>query len=71
MSFLPAEGPTPWDAFSGFVASVYESWHVLINVVAIIAAAFFLRWLILLILRRSIERVVSGVKKTHNVQETQ
>lgn len=71
MSFLPAEGPTPWDAFSGFVASVYESWHMLINVVAIIAAAFFLRWLILLILRRSIERVVSGVKKTHNVQETQ
>lgn len=71
MSVLPVEETTAWSGFFGFLASFYESWHLLINIVAIIVGAFVLRWLILLILRRSIERVVSGVKKTHNVEETQ
>lgn len=71
MSPLPTEDSTPWGAFVGFVTSVYEPWHVLINIVIIVAGAFFIRWLVLVIVRRSIDRVVSGVKKSHNVQETQ
>lgn len=71
MSPLPTEDSTPWGSFVDFVNAVYEPWHVLINIFIIITAAFFLRWLILLVLRRSIDQVISGVKKTHNVQETQ
>ncbi len=71
MSLLPTADTTPWDVFVGFINSVYEPWHVLINIVAIIIGAFVVRWLFLLIMRRSIDRVVTGVKKTHNVQETQ
>lgn len=56
-----------WDALGGFVVE----WRVPITVVGIIVGAFLVRWLLLVILRRSIERVVSGVKKTHNVEETQ
>lgn len=71
MSLLPADDPTPWGAFTGFVAFVYGQWHVLIDIVVIVIGAILIRWLILLIIRRSIDRVVSGVKKSHNVQETQ
>ena len=71
MSLLPTDDSTPWGAFTGFLVSVYEPWHVLINIVVIIVGAFVVRWLILLVMRRSIDRVVSGVKKSHNVQETQ
>lgn len=71
MSLLPTDNSTPWGAFTGFVGSVYGQWHVLIDIVVIIIGAIIVRWLILLIMRRSIDRVVSGVKKSHNVQETQ
>ena len=71
MSLLPTNDSTPWGAFVGFVASGYAAWHVLIDIIVIIVSAFALRWLILLVMRRSIDRVVSGVKKSHNVQETQ
>lgn len=71
MSLPTADESTPWGALVGFVTSVYEPWHVLIDIVIILVGAIFVRWLILVILRRSIDRVVTGVKKSHNVQETQ
>lgn len=71
MNLLPTDDSTLWGAFTEFVGSVYGQWHVLIDIVAIIIGAIVIRWLILLIMRRSIDRVVSGVKKSHNVQETQ
>lgn len=71
MSLPTAVDPTPWGTFVAWVANVYEQWHVLIDIALIIVGAFVVRWLILVIMRRSIDRVVSGVKKTHNVQETQ
>ncbi len=59
--------PVVWDALGGFIVK----WSVPITIVGIIVGAFLVRWLLLVILRRSIERVISGVKKTHNVEETQ
>ena len=53
--------------FGSFVAD----WQMPVLIVAIVVGALILRWLLLVILRRAIERVVSGVKKNHNVEETQ
>lgn len=74
MSLLPAATTavtTSWDAFVAFVASVYLPWHILIDIVLILVGAILIRWLILVVVRRSIDQVVSGVKKSHNVEETQ
>ncbi len=56
-----------WAAIGGF----FTQWRVPVTIVIILVATVALRWLLLIILRRSIERVVSGVKKTHNVEQTQ
>lgn len=56
-----------WTMFGSFVAD----WQMPVLIVAIVVGALILRWLLLVILRRAIERVVSGVKKNHNVEETQ
>ncbi|HMM83064.1 MAG TPA: mechanosensitive ion channel [Terrimesophilobacter sp.] len=56
-----------WAAIGGFV----NDWRVPMTIVAIVVGTVVLRWLLLVILRRSIDRVVSGVKKTHNVEQTQ
>lgn len=71
MSLFPTADPTLWNTFLGFVTSVYGSWHPLVDILFIVVGAFVVRWLVLVILRRAIDRVVSGVKKSHNVQETQ
>jgi small conductance mechanosensitive channel len=70
-SSLLATAPDTWDQIVGAVVGVYGQWGRLIDVVLIIVGAFVVRWLLLVILRRSIDHVVSGVKKTHNVEETQ
>jgi small conductance mechanosensitive channel len=70
-SSLLAAAPDTWDQIVGAVVGVYGQWGRLIDVVLIIVGAFVVRWLLLVILRRSIDHVVSGVKKTHNVEETQ
>jgi small conductance mechanosensitive channel len=56
-----------WAAIGGF----FTEWRVPLTIVLIVLGTFVVRWVLLVILRRSVERVVSGVKKTHNVQETQ
>ncbi len=60
-----------WSSFWDAIGAFFAEWHPLIDIVVIVIAAFIIRWLILVILRRAIDRVVSGVKKTHNVEETQ
>lgn len=55
----------------GTIGSFFVDWRVPLTIALIVVGAFVVRWLLLVILRRSIERVVSGVKKTHNVEETQ
>ena len=56
-----------WTTLGAFVAD----WQILVVILAIVVGALVLRWLLLVILRRAIDRVVSGVKKNHNVEETQ
>ena len=60
-----------WQAFWAGLGGFIAEWRVPLMIVAIVIGAVVLRWLLLVILRRSIERVISGVKKTHNVEETQ
>lgn len=60
-----------WQAFWAGVGGFIAEWRVPLMIVAIVVGAIVLRWLLLVILRRSIEQVISGVKKTHNVEETQ
>ncbi len=60
-----------WAAFWTGLGGFLVEWRVPFTIVAIVVGAFVVRWLLLVILRRSVERVISGVKKTHNVEETQ
>ncbi|MBX3092360.1 MAG: mechanosensitive ion channel [Cryobacterium sp.] len=60
-----------WTGFWTALGSFFAQWHVPITIVLIVVGTFVVRWLLLIILRRSIERVVSGVKKSHNVEQTQ
>ncbi|MEO6942271.1 MAG: mechanosensitive ion channel domain-containing protein [Terrimesophilobacter sp.] len=58
---------TLWTALGSF----FTDWRLPVTVLLIVVGTFVVRWLLLLILRRSIERVISGVKKSHNVEQTQ
>lgn len=58
-------------SFWAAIGTFFTDSRVPLTVVLIVVGAVVLRWLLLVILRRSIERVVSGVKKTHNVEQTQ
>lgn len=60
-----------WTNFWAMLGSFVSDWQLPVLILGIIVGALVLRWLLLIILRRAIERVVSGVKKNHNVQETQ
>ncbi len=60
-----------WTTFWAAIGSFFADWRVPASIVIIVVGTFVVRWLLLVILRRSIERVVSGVKKTHNVEQTQ
>lgn len=60
-----------WASFWAGIGSFLDHWRALLMVVAIVIGALLVRWLLLVVLRRSIERVVSGVKKSHNVEQTQ
>lgn len=54
-------------AFAAFVTQ-YE---VPIRIVCIVVGAIILHWVLLLVLRRSIDRIVNGVKKAQGVESTQ
>ena len=60
-----------WTSFWTEVGGFLGDWQAPLKIVAIVIGALLVRWLLLVILRRSIERVISGVKKSQNVEETQ
>ena len=60
-----------WTSFFDGIGSFLGDWQAPLKIVAIVIGALLVRWLLLVILRRSIERVISGVKKSQNVEETQ
>jgi small-conductance mechanosensitive channel len=60
-----------WNAFwTGFNAFMVV-WGKPINIVIIIALAFAIRALLIFVIKRVVQQVVSGVKKKQNVQDTQ
>lgn len=54
------------DAIAGF----YETWHVPINVVIILALAMLVNWLLRRLLMRAVTQIVRGVKKSQDVDAT-
>lgn len=60
-----------WVTFWAGIGAFFDEWRIPLTIVLIVLGTIVVRWMLLVILRRSVERVVSGVKKTHNVQETQ
>ncbi|MBX3104908.1 MAG: hypothetical protein KF867_08020, partial [Cryobacterium sp.] len=65
------EPSSVWDQFLGFFAFAYNQYHTLFLIVAIVLGAFVLRWLLGALLNHSVQRVITKVKKTHDVDETQ
>jgi len=57
---------TFWQEFDTFVGF----WRVPLRIVAIILGAIVLRFILLRVIRRVVNRVVTGVKKKHNVDDT-
>ncbi|MDA3804339.1 mechanosensitive ion channel family protein [Clavibacter sp. CT19] len=51
--------------------SFFSTWGVLIQVVSIVIGAFIARWILLVVIRNTVDQIVSGVKKRQNVDDTQ
>ncbi len=67
-----------WAAFNGFFAGIgaflddpANPLAKLVNIAIIVALAFFLRWSLHFVIERVVRQIVSGVKKTQNVEDTQ
>jgi small conductance mechanosensitive channel len=53
------------------VSSFWEDWKVPLTIVGVIVGAFVIRLILHFVIRRTVDRVVSGVKKRQNVNDTQ
>ncbi|MFT2710923.1 mechanosensitive ion channel domain-containing protein [Clavibacter sp. Sh2126] len=51
--------------------SFFSTWGTLIQVVSIVIGAFIARWILLVVIRNTVDQIVSGVKKRQNVDDTQ
>ncbi|MDQ1555841.1 MAG: moderate conductance mechanosensitive channel [Actinomycetota bacterium] len=60
-----------WTQVVAMVDSFYKAWQVPINVVAIIIVAVLLRIVLRFVINRVVDRVVHGVKRRHDVEDTQ
>jgi len=58
-----------WDKFFTAVNDILE-WDI-VQIAIIIIFAFAARWVLLFVIHRVVNQIVSGVKKTQNVQDTQ
>ena len=67
----PAAAGNGWDDFMSWLASLMDSgWGALIQVLLIVVVALLLRVIFIFLIRRSVERVVTGVKRKYQVDET-
>ena len=67
----PAAAGNGWDDFVTWLASLMDSgWGALIQVLLIVVVALLLRVIFIFLIRRSVERVVTGVKRKYQVDET-
>ncbi|WP_152631229.1 mechanosensitive ion channel family protein [Agreia bicolorata] len=60
-----------WNAFWTGFNEFMRVWGTPINVVIIVALAFVIRLVLIFVIKRVVQQVVSGVKKKQNVQDTQ
>jgi small-conductance mechanosensitive channel len=60
-----------WTAFWAGVAAFWEAWEIPLTVIFIIVGAIILRRILHFAIDRVVNRVVSGVKKKQNVEDTQ
>ena len=58
-----------WTGFWAGVSAFIDLWPV--KVVTVIVVAVVLNWLLRIAIRRTVDRVVSGAKKRHSVEDTQ
>ncbi len=57
--------------FWGHLTSFYNDYASPLNVAFIVVGAFVARWVLGLVIRRTVHQIVSGVKRLHNVDDTQ
>ena len=60
-----------WTAFWATTGEFIHSFQTPLLIVAILIAAALIRWLLKSVIRRTVNQVVSGVKKKQNVEDTQ
>jgi small-conductance mechanosensitive channel len=60
-----------WAAFWASLGSFIDTWQVPLKVIFIIVGALVLSWVLRIAIRRTVERVVTGAKKRHRVDDTQ
>jgi small conductance mechanosensitive channel len=59
-----------WSAVGAWLAAFFVIFRVPLEVLAIILGAVIVRWVLLRVIRRVVDRIVTGVKKKHNVDDT-
>lgn len=74
MQPLPADETTDapltwWDHVTAFFTNVVD-WEVIVSVILIIVATILIRWVLLILLRRVVKRIVTGVKDKQHIQQT-
>ena len=60
-----------WNAIWESIADPKSGWHQLVVVVCVIIGAFLLRWVLLFVIHRVVDRIVRGAKKKQNAEDTQ
>lgn len=51
--------------------SFFSTWGTLIQVVVVLVGGVIARWILLVVIRNTVDQIVSGVKKRQNVDDTQ
>jgi small-conductance mechanosensitive channel len=51
--------------------SFFSTWGTLIQVVAVLVGGVIARWILLVVIRNTVDQIVNGVKKRQNVDDTQ
>lgn len=60
-----------WDEFFTELGHFLSDYQVLLKLIAIVVGALLLRWLLQFVVRRTSNRIVTGLKRSQNVTDTQ
>ncbi len=64
-----AATPTWWDQFVGFFTTVIN-WGTVVAIVSVLIVTIVVRRILILLLRRTVKRIVSGAKTKSHIEET-